>query len=637
MHWPKGVDGLCYGGDYNPEQWPEEVWDDDVALMREAGVNLVSVGVFSWARIEPKEDEYDFGWLDRVLDKLHQGGVGVNLATPTASPPPWFTLAHPDALNTRPDGTLQVHGSRDTYDVHAPAYREASLRITRKLAERYAEHPALAMWHVHNEYGSTSHSAHAERAFRDWLRRKYGTLEALNAAWWGSFWSQAYSEWDQILAPRATQYLANPAHELDFKRFTSDALLDHYRAQRDLLREANPEVPITTNYVFGQWVPVDQWKWSDEVDLIGFDSYPSAADETAEQQSALHADLSRSWAGGKPWLLMEQSANGIHSPDGAIAKSPGRMTRHSMIHIGRGSKGAMFFQWRSGRGGAEQWHSALVPHAGKNTRVFREVVELGGALPGLAPMCEAPVEAEVAIIWSPESWWATGGHASLPAEIDYFGNVAQIHRVLRDRGVTVDFVAPEAELGKYTTVIAPSTYVLSRAAAENLRWFTAGGGRLVASYFTGAVDEHCQIWLGGFLGGLTDLFGIRVLEHLPQPAGETRALWNFGAAERFCELVELRGAQCVTQYATGEVIENQPAVTVNPFGEGEAWYVSCKLVDETWDRLFEALELNGPGMPGVDVVDRGPWRFIVNHNDVEARVGHIVVPAGAWAVDKRRE
>ncbi|THV38482.1 beta-galactosidase [Glycomyces buryatensis] len=633
MHWPKGVEGLCYGGDYNPEQWPEEVWDDDVALMREAGVNLVSVGVFSWARLEPRPGEYDFGWLDRVMDKLHSGGIGVNLATPTASPPPWFTLAHPDALNTRPDGVRQVHGSRDTYDICAPAYREASRSIAAKVAERYAGHPALAMWHVHNEYGSATFSAHAETNFRAWLQQKYSTLEALNAAWWGSFWSQHYSDWDQILAPRATQYLANPAHELDFKRFTSDAMLGHFIEQRDILRAANPEVPITTNLVFGQWVPVDPWRWASEVDLIAFDSYPGDPGERAEQISALHADLSRSWAGGGDWLLMEQNAAEISTPYGPVSKTPGRMARHSMIHISRGSKGAMYFQWRAGRGGAEQWHSALVPHAGKNTRMFREVVDFGQALPSIAHTIESPVKTDTAILWSPDSWWATGiGH--LPAPIDYFEDVAQIHRVLRDRGVVVDFVSPEGDLSGYRTVFAPSTYVLSRAAAENLRWFTAGGGRLVASSLTGAVDEHCQVWLDGYLGGLTDLFGIRVTEHLPQPPGELRALWNFGAAEKFCELVELRGAQCVTQYAAGDLIENQPAVTVNPFGEGEAWYVSCKLVDEAWDRLFEALELQGPGGQGVDVIDRGQWRFIINHTTAETQIGHVIIPAGSWAVDK---
>ncbi|WP_198586895.1 beta-galactosidase [Glycomyces xiaoerkulensis] len=637
MDWPNGVDGLCYGGDYNPEQWPESVWDNDVALMREAGVNLVTIGVFSWAALEPREGEYDFGWLDRIMDRLHDGGIAVDLATPTASPPPWFTLAHPDALGERPDGTRQIHGSRDTYDVHAPAYREASLRIAGALAERYAAHPALAMWHVHNEYGTTSHSVHAERAFRAWLQGKYETLDALNRAWWGAFWSQRYSDWDQIMAPRATQYLTNPAQELDFKRFTSDALLDHYRAQRNLLHRAGPDIPITTNFVFGPWVPVDQWRWAGEVDLVAFDSYPGAADRTAEQHSALHADLARSWAGGDPWLLMEQSAGTVHTPDGSIPKGPGRMARHSMIHISRGSKGAMFFQWRSGRGGAEQWHSALVPHAGEHTRTFREVVDLGQALPALAETADEPVEADTAILWSPESWWATGGHASLPAPFDYFENVAQIHRVLRDRGVVADFASPEGDLSKYATVIAPSTYVLSSAASENLRWFTAGGGRLVASYLTGAVDEHCQVWLGGFLGGLTDLFGVRVLEHLPQPDGEVRALWNFGNAERFCELLEMRGAQCVTQYAGGELTEDRPAVTVNPFGKGEAWYVSCKLVDEAWDRLFEALELNGPGSAGVDVVDRGRWRYIINHTDTETRIGRTIVPAGGWAVDRRPE
>jgi beta-galactosidase len=633
MHWPKGVEGLCYGGDYNPEQWPESVWDEDIALMNEAGVNLVSVGIFSWARLEPREGEYDFGWLDRVLDRLHEGGVSVNLATPTASPPPWFTLAYPDALNTRPDGVRHVHGSRDTYDVHAPAYMEASKRIAAALAERYAHHPALAMWHVHNEYGSGSFSTHAETAFRVWLQDKYATLDALNAAWWGSFWSQHYSEWEQILAPRATNYLTNPAQELDFRRFTSDALLGHFRAQRDLLRAANPDIPVTTNLVFGQWVPVDQWRWADEVDLIAFDSYPGFPDERAEQISALHADLSRSWAGGRPWVLMEQAAGVV----GGIAKAPGRMARHSMIHVSRGSKGAMFFQWRSGRGGAEQWHSSLVPHAGPDTRLFREVAEFGQALKAIPHVAEDRLSTRVAILWSPESWWASGGHAHMPVHFDYFGNVAQVHRVLRERGVVVDFVAPEGDLSGYSTVIAPTTYVLSGAAAENLRRFTADGGRLVASYLTGAVDEHCQVWLDGFLGGLTDVFGARVTEHLAVPEGESRALWDFGPAEQCCELVQATTAKAVTQYASGEVVEGEPAVTLNEFGDGQAWYVSCRLTDEAWDALFETLGLHGPGGDGVEVVDRGRWRFVINHTGDDAEVEGTAVAAGEWTVVERPE
>ncbi|MEU7695816.1 beta-galactosidase, partial [Microbispora hainanensis] len=256
---------LWYGGDYNPEQWPEEVWAEDVALMRRAGVNLVTVGVFSWSRLEPSEGRYTFGWLDRVLGLLADGGIRVGLAVPTASPPPWFSLAHPDALTVTRDGVRLTHGSRDTYCVSAPAYREASLRITRALGERYRDHPALAMWHVHNEYGTPCHCDHAAAAFRAWLRERYGGLDALNDAWTTAFWSQHYSDWAQITPPRATQYLPNPAQALDFRRFVSDEMLAHFREQRDLLRELTPEVPVTTNYVLAGWASGGPRGWGGRV------------------------------------------------------------------------------------------------------------------------------------------------------------------------------------------------------------------------------------------------------------------------------------------------------------------------------------------------------------------------------------
>lgn len=363
MDWPKGIGGLCYGGDYNPEQWPEEVWKEDVALMRRAGVNLVSVGVFSWARLEPSPGSYDFAWLDRVLDLLHGAGVRVNLATPTASPPPWFGLAHPDALTVTADGTRLTHGSRDTYCVSAPAYREASARIAGELARRYRGHPALAMWHVHNEYGTGCHCDHAAAAFRTWLRGRYGTLDALNDAWTGSFWSQHHSAWEQVMPPRATQYLPNPAQTLDFRRFLSDEMLAHFREQKAVLREHTPDVPATTNFVLGDWVPVDHRRWAAETDLVAVDHYPAA---DPPQETAFAADLARGWAGGRPWLLMEQAVvtyTGLRM----IAKRPGEITRLSLSHIARGSRGVMFFQWRASRGGAEPWHAGMVPHAGEDS------------------------------------------------------------------------------------------------------------------------------------------------------------------------------------------------------------------------------------------------------------------------------
>ncbi|MEV4727840.1 beta-galactosidase, partial [Micromonospora humida] len=424
---------LCYGGDYNPEQWPAATWREDVALMRRARINLVTVGVFAWSRLEPAPGRYDFGWLDEVLDLLHDGGIRVALATPTASPPPWFSLAHPDALPVTADGVRLHHGSRDTYCAAAPAYRAAARGIAATLAARYAHHPAVALWHVHNEYGTTCHCPHAEAAFRRWLVERHGDLDTLNDAWATSFWSQHYTDWAYVSTPRATQYLGNPGQLLDFRRFWSDTLLAAYVEQRDLLTAANPALPVTTNYVLGDWVPVDHARWAAEVDLVAVDHYPSAVDGGAEEQTALAADLARGWArhgrrraaarrgtapadGPASWLLMESAASQIHTTGRSHTKEPGRMARHSLSHVARGSRGAMFFQWRAPTGGAERFHSALVPHTGPDTRVFRETVRLGEHLDRLAEVTAGEVTASVALAFDAASGWALR-HPGMPSTL----------------------------------------------------------------------------------------------------------------------------------------------------------------------------------------------------------------------------
>lgn len=625
MRWPKGVDGLCYGGDYNPEQWPEDVWREDVELMRRAGVNLVSVGVFAWSRLEPVEGQYDFGWLDRVLDLLAEGGVKAALATPTASPPPWFSLAYPDALPVRGDGTRLLHGSRDTYCASAPAYRDACRRIAGALAERYAGHPALALWHVHNEYGTACHCDHAATAFRGWLRKEYGDLDALNDAWVSAFWSQHYSAWEQIFPPRATQYMPNPGQLLDFRRFWSDELLSAYVEQRDLLRAATPDVPITTNYVFGGWVPVDHARWAREVDLVAIDHYPSDAGLGAEEQTAFGADLARSWARGKPWLLMESAPNLIYTRDRMHAKEPGRMIRHSLSHVARGSRGAMFFQWRAPRGGAERYHSALVPHAGPDSRVYREAVTLGSVLSRLSEV-DGSVMASTAIAWDAASWWALQA-PGMPMEIDYAAEVQAAHRALWHAGVTADFVALTDPL-PYSLLVLPAHYLLSDEAAEAMRDYVDSGGHLVATYLSGVADEHGRVRLGGYPGALRDVLGVRVEEFQPSPEG-------------WAELVRLAGATQV-----------QPGVTRHEYGAGIAWYISARLDDPTYqDVLTAAARDAGVAIagvaPGVEVVRRdGGWVFALNHTDEPHDIpaegieiltgapvtGVLTLPAGAYAI-----
>ncbi|WP_405151939.1 beta-galactosidase [Sphaerisporangium sp. NBC_01403] len=634
------MDGLCYGGDYNPEQWPEEVWHEDVALMREAGVNLVTVGVFSWASLEPSPGRFAFDRLDRVLGLLDAGEVKVNLATPTASPPPWFGLAHPDALPVTADGTRLTHGSRDTYCVCAPPYLEASVRVARALAERYRGHPALAMWHVHNEYGTWCHCDHVAAAFRDWLRTRHGSLDALNDAWTTAFWSQAYGDWDQIMPPRATQYLPNPAQALDFRRFLSDAMLGHYRAQKAVLRELTPDVPVTTNFVFGSWVPVNNWEWAREVDLVAIDHYPDDRERAAEQ-TAFAADLARAWAGGRPWLLMEQAAGIVYSGARMRAKRPGETALHSLQHVARGSRGAMFFQWRASRGGAELWHGGMVPHAGPGSRVFREIRDLGRLLPRLAEVPgDAAVLADAAILWDPESWWALESPGLPSREAGYLDALHQAHRVLWRGGVTADFAHPSSDLRAYPVVLVPSLYLVSDATARNLARYVEHGGTLVVSFLSGVADEHARVRLGGHPGALRDLLGVRVDEFLPleEPVaillhGDDEPLTVSGSV--WSERVEPRGATALGWYEGGD-LDGLPAITRHRHGAGQAFYVSTRLDDDAYAAVLAAAGVpSAPVPPGVELVRRSGggagWLFALNHT----AAGHEVAVAGTDLVTGR--
>ncbi|HXC82373.1 MAG TPA: beta-galactosidase [Trebonia sp.] len=359
---------MWFGGDYNPEQWDAAVWAQDEVLMREASVNTATVGVFSWALLEPAEGRFEFGWLDAVLDRLHANGVRVILATPTASPPPWFTLAYPDAMPVTRDGTRLWHGSRDTYCAAAPSYRRAALRISGELARRYAGHPALAMWHVHNEYGTRCWCDHAAAGFRRWLWARYGDgdhgVAALNEAWGTAFWSQRYSAWEQILPPLATQYLPNPGQDLDFRRFWSDELLAAFTQQRDVLRQNSPGIPVTTNFMGPDHLVVDAWSWAREVDVVAVDHYLSSAGPRGLADIAFCADWARSVGGGRPWLLMEQAPSVVIENGLMVHREPGRMLRDSLGYVARGADSVLFFQWRASRSGAEMYH----PRAGAARR-----------------------------------------------------------------------------------------------------------------------------------------------------------------------------------------------------------------------------------------------------------------------------
>ncbi|RAS66979.1 beta-galactosidase [Lentzea atacamensis] len=616
--------GLAFGGDYNPEQWDEQVWKEDDELMRLAGVNLATVGVFSWALLEPEEGRYDFAWLDAHLDRLHANGVHIDLATPTASPPPWFTLAHPDAMPVTPEGTRLVHGSRDTYCISAPAYREAARRIASALAQRYGDHPALALWHVHNEYVTLCWCEHTAAAFRVWLRARHGSLDALNEAWGTTFWSQRYGSWEQILPPRATQWHRNPGLTLDFSRFFSDEVIAAYSEQRDVIR-AHSDRPVTTNMMQPGYQNIDLWALGREVDLVAIDHYPDRPGLAAAADVAFAADRARSYAGGRPWLLMEQGTSTVYDQGRTLAKEPGEIMRHSLGHIARGSEGALFFQWRQSKAGAEQWHSAMVPHAGPDSRVFGEVTETGAAIGRLAELAGSTVTAEVAVLHDSDAWWALNSDGLPSSELDYHSALRDAHRALWDAGVVTDFAHPEDDLGRYRFVVAPALFLLSDAAAENLRGYVARGGTLLFQYFGGVVDQNMHARLGGYPAApLREALGIRVEEFRPLRRNERITLSDGSHGTVWSESVRAVGAETVVAYTHG-TLAGSPALTRYGFGGGEAWYLSTRLDDADYAALVaRLLDSAGagpvlPGLPpGAEAVTRQAedgrcWHIVLNH------------------------
>ncbi|MEU0900543.1 beta-galactosidase [Streptomyces massasporeus] len=657
--------GIAYGGDYNPEQWPEEVWAEDMALMREAGVTMVSVGIFSWALLEPSEGVHDFARMDKILDLLHENGIAADLATPTACPPAWFFRAHPEALPVDRDGRTLSYGSRQTFCPSSPGYRTAALRIAGALAERYADHPAVAMWHVHNEYGCHNAECFCDTsaaAFRRWLKAKYADdLNALNHAWGTTFWSQWYYDWEEILPPRATGADPNPAHRLDWRRFCSDELLSLFTAERDMLRRAAPDIPATTNFmVMHNFDAMDYWRWAPELDIVSNDHYLLATDPESETDIALCGDLVRSLAGGRPWLLMEHSTGAINWQPVNRAKKPGEMRRNALAHVAHGADGIAYFQWRAAKAGAEQWHSAMLPHAGTDSRIWQDVVQLGADLRALAEVGGSTSPAQVAIVWDWNARWAMELPSQPSSELRFQDLVRDWYTPLWRAGVAVDFVRPDTpDLDRYQLVLAPSLYLVDGAGAAGLAAFVEGGGTLAVGFHSGAVDENCHVRLGGYPGAFRELLGVHGDELFPllpgQRVGLTGQVPQGATADLWTERIRLAGAEAVAAYADGP-LAGVPAITRHAYGSGTAWYVATHPDPTTLAAVLVRIRQDAGVRPeaevpaGVEVVRRrgtdADYLFLIDHAgrgaDIPADgvelltgkevVGFVTVPAGGVAV-----
>lgn len=618
--WPQPLAGqqarIWYGGDYNPDQWPEEVWDDDVRLMKKAGVNLVSVGIFSWAKIETSEGVYDFDWLDRIIDKLGEAGIAVDLASATASPPMWLTQAHPEVLWKDYRGDVCQPGARQHWRPTSPVFREYALKLCRAMAEHYKGNPYVVAWHVSNEYGCHNrfdYSEDAERAFRKWCEERYGTIDAVNDAWGTAFWAQRMNDFTEIVPPRfiGDGNFMNPGKLLDFKRFSSDALKAFYVAERDALAEITPDLPLTTNFMVSAAGSVlDYDDWGREVDFVSNDHY-FIPGEAHLDELAFSASLVDGIARKDPWFLMEHSTSAVNWRPVNYRKEPGQLVRDSLAHVAMGADAVCYFQWRQSKAGAEKFHSAMVPHTGEDSAVFRDVCELGADLNTLADnglLGTKLAKSKVAVVFDYESEWATEHTATPTQKVHHVDEPLQWFRALADHGVTADVVPVRGAWDDYEMVVLPSVYLLSEETTRRVRDYVVGGGRLVVTYYTGISDERDHVWLGGYPGSIRDVVGVRVEEFMPMgddfPGVPSRLSLSNGAVARdIADVIgSVDGSATVLETFRDDPwtgMDGAPAIVTNTFGEGRSVYVGARLgrdgIAKSLPEIFESLGMAETG------------------------------------------
>ncbi|WP_106767004.1 beta-galactosidase [Paenibacillus faecalis] len=634
----KKLPKVWYGGDYNPEQWDEEVWRQDDRLFKLAGIDIATINVFSWALNQPNEDTYNFAWLDETIDRLYRNGVYVCLGTSTAAHPAWMARKYPDILRVDYEGRKRKFGGRHHSCPNSATYRKYAKRMASQLAERYKDHPALLIWHVSNEYGGYCYCDNCAGAFRTWLKERYGTLDALNKAWNTRFWGHTFYDWEDIVVPNALseEWAGNRTNfqgiSLDYRRFQSDSLLDCYKLERDELKRSTPDIPVTTN-LMGFYPELDYFKWAKEMDVVSWDNYPSL--DTPFSYTAMTHSLMRGLKHGQPFMLMEQTPGVQNWQPYNSAKRPGVMRLWSYQAVAHGADTVMFFQLRRSVGACEKYHGAVIEHVGhEHTRVFRECAELGKELQLLGDrLLDARSDAKVAIMYDWENRWGLELSSGPTIALNYVNEVHKYYDALHQLHIQTDMVGVEADLAQYDVVIAPVMYMVKPGLAERIEAFVARGGTFVTTFFSGIVNENDIVTLGGYPGELRKVMGIWAEEIdalLPDQKNQMVIRGKQGQLEGaydcgiLCDVIHAESAQIVAEYGS-DYYKGMPSLTVNRFGQGKAWYVASSPDAKFLQDLMKTIcgehdiapVLEAPA--GVEVTSRvkegKAYTFVLNHTD----------------------
>ncbi len=633
---------MLYGGDYNPEQWGREVWEEDMRLMAQAHINIVTLNVFSWASLQPDEDTYDFARLDEIMQLVRANGMKVCLATSTGAHPAWMAKRHPDILRTEKDGRKRKFGGRHNSCPNSPTYRKYAPRLAQKLAEHYRNYDNIVAWHVSNEYGGACYCDECQKAFRVWLKKKYGTIEEVNRSYNTAFWGHTFYDWDEIVLPdlQSEHFMDEVTGmertmfqgiSLDYMRFNSDSILDCFRLEYDAIKKFTPDLPVTTNLMTA-YKGLDYQKWAKSMDFVSWDNYPSAAD--SPDQIAFYHDLMRGLDGQKPFVLMEQAPSVTNWQQFAKLKRPGEMRLMSYQAVAHGADAIQFFQIRRSIGACEKYHSAVIDHVGTaDTRVFREVTKLGEELEKIGGLfLDGKTPAKTAILFDWDNWWAVEYSSGPSVRLKYLDAVLDYYKAAYALNVPVDIISTDHSLEPYQVVIAPLLYMVKRGYEEKLKDYVRQGGNFVTSYFSGIVDEHDLVDCGGYPGRLRELLGVWVEESDALPFGEQNAITYSGTrypADLMCDLMHLEGAQALANYEE-DFYAGTPAVTVNKYGLGKAYYVgthSDEMFYQTWMRELFAQTGISPIQhtpAGVEAAVRenagGRYLFLLNHTAEEKTV-----------------
>ena len=623
---------IPYGGDYNPEQWPEETWEEDMRLLKLAHIDIVTLNVFSWAILQSDDDVYHFEKLDKIMALVKKHGMKVCLATSTGAHPAWMARKHPDILRVEANGMKRKFGSRHNSCPNSPTYRKYAAALASRLADRYKDYDNIVAWHISNEYGGECYCENCEKKFREWLKEKYKTIEEVNRVWDTAFWGHTFYDFEDIVAPShlsehwSSDQSTFQGISLDYRRFNSESILNADRLEYDAVHRITPDIPITTN-LMGTYQPLDYQMWARYMDFVSWDNYP--ANDTPISGVALRHDLMRGLKQGKPFALMEQTPSVTNWLPYNMLKRPGVMRLWSYQAVAHGADTVMFFQMKRSIGACEKYHGAVIDHAGhENTRVFREVAALGAELERLGSQTlGARSDAKTAIVFDWDNWWGISYSAGPSIYLDYCKEAERYYKALFDLHIPVDMIGVEDDLSAYDLVIAPVLYMVKTGYDEKLRAYVKNGGRFLTTFFSGYVDEHDLVTVGGYPGKLRDILGIWVEEEDALPEDMQNAFHYNGKthpASMLCDLLHTEGAEALAFYEK-DFYAGMPVLTKNAFGKGFGYYVATQSDDAFYrEYLGEICREAGiePVMDapdGIEVTRRvnknGTFIFILNHTE----------------------